>query len=361
MSKIRSVAVLWALSFLLVPLARASTSSPPLPRGGTLHLAMLNDAQQNLDPDKEYYPPTWEIFRCCLLRTLFSYNGEPTQGGGSSLFPDLADGTPQISSDGLTWTFHIKRGIHYAPPFQNVEVTAEDFIRALNREADPVASTSPGYSIYYQPIAGFTEAQSEASATTPQTNINISGLDASDRYTLVVTLNEPTGDLGYRFSLPATAPIPPSPIDPTFPEGATQGLAADYGHHLISTGPYMLEGSPQLNFTTQPFYMQQGVAGYQAGRSITLVRNPSWDPTTDPLRPAYVDEIDIRVAPNPTEWSPSGGTGPPTPNLATQELDRLTKQVEAGTLDLVFDSNPAESQIKPDTPTNGSTRCASCR
>jgi ABC-type oligopeptide transport system substrate-binding subunit len=28
---------------------------------------------------------------------------------------------------------------------------------------------------------------------------------------------------------------------------------------------------------------------------ITLVRNPSWDPTTDPLRPAYADRIEIHI------------------------------------------------------------------
>jgi peptide/nickel transport system substrate-binding protein len=252
-----SVAV-WSLtcSIVLVSIAspsRASTS--PSPAGGTLRLAMLNDAEQNLDPDKEYLPSTWELFRCCLLRTLLSYNGQPSENAGADLFPDLADGMPTVSADGMTWTFHIKHGIHYAPPFSDVEVTAGDFVRALNREADPIASASPGYPVYYKPIVGFDEARTFDEANTPAI-ATVSGLEIPDRYTFVVRLNEPTGDLGYRFSLPATAPIPPSPVDQSYPDGAAHGLEADYGHHIVSTGPYMLEGSGQLDFSKQPAYLR---------------------------------------------------------------------------------------------------------
>ena len=46
-----------------------------------------------------------------------------------------------ISADGLTYTFTIKPGIMYAPPLQDVEITAQDFVRALERESDPKASS----------------------------------------------------------------------------------------------------------------------------------------------------------------------------------------------------------------------------
>jgi peptide/nickel transport system substrate-binding protein len=322
-------------------------------RGGTLHLVMVNDAQQNLDPDKEYYAPTWELFRCCLLRTLLSYNGQPTVDGGAKLFPDLAAGMPEVSPDGMTWTFHIKPGIHYAPPFSDVEVTAGDFIRALNREADPIASSSPGYPFYYSVIAGFDDALAGPTQ-------NISGLDAPNPSTLVVKLTEPAGDLGYRFSLPATAPIPPSPTDPGAPEGAAQGLAVDFGHHLISTGPYMLEGSEGLDFNKLSL-LQPGVAGYQAGRSIMLVRNPSWDPSTDSLRPAYVDRMEIRITPNPMEWSPTQFNSPSIQRLARAELQRFAKQVDAGTVDLVFDVNAPLSQVNANSQDPALMRDASNR
>ena len=80
--------------------------------GGTLTMAMLADVTAAFDPQKEYYSVTWEYYRCCLLRNLMSYEGVPTDEGGAEIFPDLAAGEPEQSSDGLTWTYQIKPGIH---------------------------------------------------------------------------------------------------------------------------------------------------------------------------------------------------------------------------------------------------------
>src|SRR5205085_12217602 len=76
---------------------------------------------------------SYELERCCLLRTLLSYNGKPTSEGGAVLRPDLADGLPTISDNGLAWTFRLKRGIHYAPPLQDTEITSGDFVRSIER------------------------------------------------------------------------------------------------------------------------------------------------------------------------------------------------------------------------------------
>src|SRR5262245_58425680 len=73
--------------------------------GGTLRVVMLNDASAELDPQKEYSPIGFELFRCCLLRTLMSTNGLSTDRGGSVLRPDIAEAPPVVSTDGLTWTF----------------------------------------------------------------------------------------------------------------------------------------------------------------------------------------------------------------------------------------------------------------
>jgi peptide/nickel transport system substrate-binding protein len=262
------------------------------------------------------------------LRTLLSYIGEPTSQGGGKLLPDLAEGLPEISATGLKWTFHIKRGVHYAPPFQDVEVTSGDFVHALDRVGDPVASASSGVPLtpYFDVIAGF-EDYVDGKAQT------ISGLDTPDDHTLVVTLTQATGDLGYRFSLAGTAPIPPSPVDPSAQEGAAQGHEADYGRYLVATGPYMLEGSEAMDFT-KPALLQPAAAGYRPGRSITLVRNPAWDPANDPLRPAYVDRIEIGI----TE---------PSSILSFEDVvKQLASQVDRGTLDMVFDSNPPSEQVR---------------
>ena len=120
--------------------APSSSGTANFVKGGTLNIVQEGDVSAAYDPAKEYYQVSFEHFKCCLARMLFSTNGLGIDQGGGQLRPDLAASMPTVSSDGLTWTISIKPGIKYAPPFQNVEVTAQDFIRAMMREADPKAS-----------------------------------------------------------------------------------------------------------------------------------------------------------------------------------------------------------------------------
>jgi peptide/nickel transport system substrate-binding protein len=100
----------------------------------------------------------------------------------------------------------------------------------------------------------------------------------------------------------------------------------------VASGPYMYEGSASMDFSDPPeaqtpasgyvpwdlnkqFFRTGEVAVYG---SITLVRNPSWDPATDPLRLALADRIEV-----------VGGTEPD-----------LFGAVDSGDLDLVFDASP---------------------
>jgi peptide/nickel transport system substrate-binding protein len=272
--------------------------------GGTLQLAQTGDVDVAFDPTKSYYSVTWEYYRCCLLRTLMSYNGKPTAEEGSTAFPDLAASDPEVSSDGLTWTFKLKPGINYAPPFETVAITATDIITALKRTANPKTNVG-GYSFYYSVIEGF-DAYGAGKAS------DISGLTAIDDQTLEVTLTEPAGDLGYRFSMPATAPIPPLNDEEL---GVATGHDKDYGRYLVASGPYMFKGSEALDFSV-PIKDQEPVAGYVPGRSIELVRNPSWDSSTDDLREAYPDEIVTTI----------GG-----------DNNDLYNKVEQGVIDLVVD------------------------
>jgi peptide/nickel transport system substrate-binding protein len=272
--------------------------------GGTLRFAQLSDFYSALDPQKEYSSVTWEYYRCCLLRTLLSYTGKTAAEGGNELQPDIASALPEVSADGLTWTFKLKQGIMYGDPFGDVEVTAPDIIRSVARVADPNASVG-GYPDYYKVIDGFSDVQ-DGKADTP------SGMEAPDPYTLVIHLTEPAGDLGYRFAMGATAPIPPMG-DAVL--GAADGHTRDYGRFLVATGPYQIEGSADLDFS-QPVKDQTPVSGYEPGKSLVLERNPQYDPGTDGLRPAYADRIEVSI----------GG-----------DNNDLYNKIEAGELDFVVD------------------------
>src|SRR6266568_1996257 len=152
--------------------------------GGTLRIGVpttfttFTTSKVILDPQKDYIPEPWELFRCCLLRTLLSFQGKPTGQGGTDLRPDLATALPEVSADGLVWTFHLRRNLHYAPPLQRIQITAGDIIRALEREANPKASAG-GYSYYYSVLSGFDDAANGKAES-------ISGLEAPDPFTLRV-------------------------------------------------------------------------------------------------------------------------------------------------------------------------------
>jgi peptide/nickel transport system substrate-binding protein len=113
-------------------------------------------------------------------------------------------------------------------------------------------------------------------------------------------LTEPTGDLGYRFSLGFASPLPALPNDPSALFGVATGHDDGDSGFLVSSGPYMLKGSEALDFSLPPA-TQKPAAGFALGRSITLVRNPSWSGATDTLRPAYADRIVITFARGTTE------------------------------------------------------------
>ena len=286
---------------LLVVLTSSCTHTPAgdlakssSPYGGILRVAMptWNGSSELLDPipRADVLDPqlnTWldsaELFRCCLLRTLFSYAGRPARDGGAELRTDLALKLPEVSSDGLTWTFKIRPGIKYAPPMQGIEITAADFVRALQREARVPGNQAWAFSV----IEGFDEYRNQKAST-------IAGLETPDRYTLRVHLREVAGDLPDRFTLSNSAPIPPHPTDPAARYGVATGHDLGYGRFLVASGPYMIKGSAQLDFTATPD-RQQPVSGLTPGASLILVRNPSWSRSTDLLRPAYLDEIRLSI------------------------------------------------------------------
>jgi peptide/nickel transport system substrate-binding protein len=273
-------------------------------RGGTLRVGVENDDALDIDLDPANYGlgVAWELPRCCLSRTLYSYNGKPAEEGGAEARPDLAQGMPEVSNDGLTWTFRLKPGIRYAPPFEDTTIVAEDIVRALEREAHALMTRAKDDNygdyiygdLYYSVIRGFDDYPEEAPS--------IVGLETPDERTLVVRLTEVAGDLPYRFALPATAPIP---------EGASEGHDRDYGRFLVASGPYMVEGSEDLDFSAPP-REQEPASGFVPATlnddgdvepgSLVLVRNPSWDPETDELRPAYPDRIEIAIGGGDAEY-----------------------------------------------------------
>jgi peptide/nickel transport system substrate-binding protein len=258
---------------------------------------------RTFDPQSTSFIDVFELDRCCFMRTLLSYDGTSVAQGGTQLRPDLARSLPAISPDGLTWTFHLRSGVHYAPPMAGSEIVAADFIRSFERSFTKASVEIPwadggtigGYwtGTYLEGvIAGvhdFTDKKAD----------HVSGLEAPDPHTLVIHLTEPVGDLGYRLALSELGPIPSNPAHPDDPHGVAQGHDFDYGDVIVSSGPYMFEGSEKLEYALPP-EDQLPPTGDGIDRAI-LVRNPTWSQAVDPIRKAWPDRIEFTVVGSPEE------------------------------------------------------------
>ena len=117
---------------------------------------------------------------------------------GNELVPDLATEIPEVSADGLTYTFTIKDGVTFGPPV-NREVTSQDILYSFERIGTP--SVAAQYAFYYNVIEGMEDFAAGKAKT-------ISGITTPDDKTHHLQADQPTGDFLYRVAMPATAPIP---------------------------------------------------------------------------------------------------------------------------------------------------------
>jgi len=237
----------------------------------------------NFDPTGEYLGNAWGLYSNLLIRSLIGYKHQPG-AAGNDLVGDLATSVPTPTDGGLTYTYHLRHGVKFAPPV-NREVTAQDVAYAMNRLASP--NDGGEYPFYYTVIKGWDAVASGKAKT-------VSGISTPDKYTIVFHLTQPTGDFNRRMSMPATGPIPPE-VGACF-EGSKSANGA-YGRDLISSGPYMIQGAAG-KFTScaalKPF---SGYAGAN-GNHIILVRNPNYDQSTDPYRKNYINEFKFVVNSN---------------------------------------------------------------
>ncbi len=246
--------------------------------GGTATILWTAGGIDSLDPGYWYYQDDYSDITQPTQRQLYSFSDT-----GTNPVPDLASAMPVISNGGKKLTITIKSGIKYSPPLQNQTVTSKDFKYAMERCF--LAGVGNGYAeAYYSKIVG-----APAAPTTKLPNMD-AGLQTPNDTTLVINTSVPVGVLAdaNALSLPCTTPVPQS-----YAAKYDSGATSSYGQHEVFTGPYMIQGA---GTGTIP------ASGYSPGKNLVLVRNPSWQASTDSLRHAYLDSIvfkgeyDITVA-----------------------------------------------------------------
>jgi peptide/nickel transport system substrate-binding protein len=275
-------------------------------KGGVLRTAQSDFGLTNgFDPTGEYIA-TGIDFYGALLRTLMSYK-HVADAAGNELFPDLAAAAPEISSDGLTYTFKLKPGLKWAPPL-NREITSQDVAYAFQR-----INTAPlvaQYGFYYYGVVKGMDGKAKSA------DQKISGIETPDNQTIIFNLEKPTGDFLYRISMPAAAPIPEE-------VGKCFTKAGDYGRYVIASGSYMIQGSDQLDISSCK--AMKPISGFDPSKELTMVRNPNYDQATDNLRSNYVDAIQVTIDTN---------------------VDDIFNKIQAGQLDASLSDQPPKPVLQ---------------
>jgi ABC-type transport system substrate-binding protein len=265
-SGIATVAI--ALVAMLFTLAACGSSSPassggaggkPV-KGGTM-ITSYQGEPQYLDPAIDWEGNGWSLEHCLFNGLLTYASGTGTEG--TKLVPDMAMAMPEISADGLRYTFKIRPGIKFAPPV-NREVTAADFKYSFERMMNPNTHPTPPGTQFYFSIIGAKEFN-DGKAT------SIAGYKAVDKYTIEIDLKSPDPTLLYALALPFANVVPQEWV---------QKYGTQFTHHPLGTGPYMLDH-------------------WTSGQEILLVRNPNWkDWRGHP--DAWVDSIDVKLSVSPS-------------------------------------------------------------
>ncbi len=233
-------------------------------KGGKLTVLASGDVDF-MDPQKTYYSYTISIINA-IHRGLYAY----PPGEKLEPVPDLADGMPKISKDGKTVTVKIKQGVMFSEPVSR-EVTTGDVRYGIERAF--TAAVANGYARAY--LGDIKGVPAEAGPYK-----RIPGIETPDDQTIVFHLTRGTGAaLAGALTMPISVPVPQE-----YAERFDKQVPSTYGEgHAVYTGPYMVESDPDGK-----------AIGYRPGKSIHLVRNPSYTPVDD-FRPAYLDEIEFQA------------------------------------------------------------------
>jgi peptide/nickel transport system substrate-binding protein len=268
------------------PSASASATGTPV-SGGTLHIVSAA-GPDHIDTVPAYYTVDYQLERA-YTRQLVQYPTDPATSittpawtADTTPVADVATEVPTtanggITNGGKTYTFHIKPGVDWnSSPVR--QVTAQDFLREFKAFCNPVSPVG-NQTYYISAIAGFgaycnaetayfankANAPSAANIANFQNSHNISGITAPNSSTIQFTLTSAISDFLYMLAMPF-ASARPVEYDSYVPNS----LQLD--QHTLSDGPYE-------------------ISSYVPGKSITMVRNPAWKQSTDPLRHDYVNEV----------------------------------------------------------------------
>ncbi len=202
--------------FVYLVFAITSLGSPVATAGQADTLVLGNAGEpQTLDPHR-YNLRLEETILTDLFLGLTAMDAEGNIGPGAAE-------SWQVSDDGLTWTFRIRKDLKWS---DGRPLDAHDFVYAFQRLLEPSTAASLAYFMY--PL---NNARAVNAGDLPSTEL---GADATDDHTLILTLEAPYPHLPERLLYPTGFPVPRHAIE-------THGDDWVKAENWISNGAYVLE------------------------------------------------------------------------------------------------------------------------
>jgi ABC-type transport system substrate-binding protein len=225
-----------ALRGLAAALAAGTLASPALAADpGKVIRYVFPAAETGFDPAgiQDLYSGTivQAIFDTLLT---YDYLARPAR-----LVPQAAESMPQVTDNGRTYTFHIRKGIYFTPDDafggKKRELTAEDFAYSLKRLVDPKIA-SPYAWLVQGKIVGLDEAEAAAKKSGKfDYDAKLAGLETPDRYTLRIRLKQADYNLPYILAHEPTSAVAREVIE-KYRDEAGRAMA-----NPVGTGPYVLK------------------------------------------------------------------------------------------------------------------------
>src|SRR6185295_7329671 len=223
----------------------------------TLHVSQ-SVAESGFDPQAISDSYSFDICRA-IFESLYTYDyfARPPR-----MIPNTADGMPQISDGGRTYTIKVKPGIYFAadPAFKGRkrELVAEDYVYSIKRVFDPKVRSYWLY-LFENNLVGLDDVLAQARKTgSLDYDAPIEGVRTLDKYTLRIKFKNPDYVFQWWLTYDGLAAVAREVVD------AYKDESNRVADHPVGTGAYRL-------------------AQWTRGQKIVLEANPDFRSETFPV------------------------------------------------------------------------------
>ncbi|KNY15739.1 MULTISPECIES: ABC transporter substrate-binding protein [unclassified Shinella] len=218
-------------------------------RGGTMRL-LARSAAGTLDPHINYTSQGWQMYQPIYDGLVTFRKAEGMDG--FTVVADLAEALPEVSNDGKTFAFKLRKGIKFST---GQEVGVKDVVASFQRIFKVSGPTS---GTFYAGIVGADKCLADTKSCTLEGGVV--GDEAAG--TITINLTKPDAEFLYKLALPHAVTLP------------ADTPAEDMGSVPIpSTGPYT-------------------ISAFDPNKGMTVTRNPHFKQWSEDAQPdGYPDVV----------------------------------------------------------------------